>query len=275
LTLVEQPTSTTAPAAVDQTPPSSANGVLVLDDVLWIASLEGGEILAVDAESGTILRRVGAEAGVAGPDDLAVGPDGRIWWTGFQTGVVGAFDPETGVGEVIAEVGEGANPIAFGDDGRLFVARALTGAGFYELDPAGGSDPTLLIEDPGAINGFAVAEDGRVWAPRTGPATTGGIVAIDPDARVVEDLVTGIAGAIALDIGPDGRAYVAAVNPARVEVWDPDTGEVTRFAEPATALLDNLAFGADGVLYVTGFDEPIVSVIQPDGTVTTLTVGEA
>lgn len=270
----DETTTTVASEPVDQTPPASTNGILIIDDVAWVASIPGNEIIAVDLTNGEILRRVGAEAGVVGPDDLDVGPDGRIWWTGFTGGEVGAFDPDTGEGDVVAQLPPGANPIAFGHDGRLFVALAITGEGLYEIDPTGGTDPVLLVEAPGNINGFEVAGDGTIWAPRFGGDGTGEVVSIDPDTGELEVLTDGLSGNIGLAIGDDGRVFVASVGPARVDVWAP-TGDAApeTFAEVPTNGVDNIDIGSDGTLYVTAFDVPQIHVIALDGTVTTLDIG--
>lgn len=264
-----------ATSDVDQTPPASANGILVIDEVVWISSLNGDEIVAIDRATGEILDRVGEEAGVVGPDDLALGPDGRIWWTGFTTGAVGAFDPATGEGEVVAQLPPGANPIAVAPDGRIFVGLAITGEGLYEIDATGESDPELVIAKPGNVNGFDVADDLRIWGPRFGTAGGGEIVAINPDAGEIEVLADGFTANIALAMGPDERAYVASVGPARVEVWDPETGDPPElFATMATTAVDNLAFADDGTLYVSGFDSPTLNVVAVDGSVTTLSIGQ-
>ena len=49
------------------------------------ASMEQA-ILVIDPDTGEILKRLGPEVGVDGPDDLAFGPDGSIYWTDFSQG---------------------------------------------------------------------------------------------------------------------------------------------------------------------------------------------
>ena len=52
-----------------------ANGILFnRNDLLYIASVTGRDIQIMDRESGAILRRMGPEQGVEGPDDLIFGP---------------------------------------------------------------------------------------------------------------------------------------------------------------------------------------------------------
>lgn len=273
----EAAATTTAPVLApldDQTPPEGTNGIRVAaDGTLWIADLDGGQIVAVDPSTGALLARFGADAGVTTPDDLAFDADGRLWWTEFPGGAVGRIDDPTdpdATSEVVAEVGTGANPIAIDDEGRVFVGRTLQGRGLYELDPTAGDAPREVSADPGVINGFDVGRDGRIVAP---VSDTGQVVAIDPETGEVEQVAAGLAFPVSVRWAPEGDLVVLSGAPAAVTRVDPDGGALTPFATPVTAVGDNMAFDADGTLYVTGFDQPTVSVVAADGTVTELAVG--
>lgn len=135
---VHGPATVALPTApVDQASPKGTNGVAWDGQRLWVADLAGGEILAVDPRDGRILGRFGAAQGVTKPDDLAVGPDGAVYWTGFEDGVVGRLGPD-GTSTTLSQVGAGANPIAFGPDDSLYVGRAVTADGLYRIDPRAG-----------------------------------------------------------------------------------------------------------------------------------------
>src|SRR5690606_25035371 len=79
-------TTTTAPGPMeDQTRPASAFGMVHDGAKLWIADFYGGQVLAVDPDSGAILVRYQGDDGVSDEiDDLAIGPDGSVYWTGFN-----------------------------------------------------------------------------------------------------------------------------------------------------------------------------------------------
>jgi sugar lactone lactonase YvrE len=270
-------TETTAPPLApldDQAPPAGANGIRVdADGTLWIADLEGGQIVAVDPATGALVARLGADAGVTTPDDLALDPDGRLWWTEFPAGAIGRIDDPTApdaTSEVVAEIGSGANPIAVDDEGRVFAGRAIQGTGIYELDPSDAAEPREVVADPGVINGFDVGPDGRVYAP---VSDTGEVVAVDPASGAIEVVATGIALPVSVRWAPEGDLVVLSGAPATVTRVDPATGTAEPWATAATAVGDNMAFGPDGTLYVTGFDQPTVSAIAPDATVTEIALG--
>ncbi len=278
-TTTEAPTgddeATVAPLD-DQTPPAGANGIRVgPDGLLWIADLSGGQIVAVEPADGTLVVRLGADAGVTTPDDLAFDADGRLWWTEFPGGAVGRIDdphaPDA-TSETVAEVGSGANPITIDDEGRVFVGRAIEGTGIYELDPSDGDEPREIDPDPGIINGFDVGPDGRIYAP---VSDRGEVIAIDPTTGEIEVVATGLALPVSVRWSPDGDLAALSGAPAAVTRIDPASGATEPWATPATPVGDNMAFTPDGALYVTGFDQPTVSVIATDGTVTELPLGSA
>jgi len=249
---------------VDQAPPKGANGLAWDGQKLWMADLNGGQILAVDPRSGKILGRFGESEGVTGgPDDLAVGPDGAIYWTGFNDGIVGRLGPD-GRGKSIANVGPGANPIAFSPEGKLFVGRAVTAEGLYEVDPTGSTPPRQVSSTTGNVNGFAFGPDGAIYGPRY-EDQKGSVVRIDPASGETTEVVGGLGFVSALKFGPEGKAYVLSSVPKQVLAVDLQTKQAVPYATPATQAVDNLAYDGDGSLVVSGFNEPALSVIPPTG----------
>jgi sugar lactone lactonase YvrE len=258
-------TPTTASGPVDQTPPNGANGIKVDDDGdLWVAVLDGNELLRVDRESGEILQRI-ATPPLAGPDDLVIDADGTIYWTGFTSGEVGAIDPGTGESEELANVGPGANPIALRDDGVLIVGRAVTGSGLYAIDPTGDGVAEPL-DDPGNVNSFSIAPDGTLYAPL---ASTDGGAAVSIDARTGEiiDTIAEIPGIPVALRWHDDQLFVLTLDPAgAVYRVDIEAGTAELFADTGLTTADNLAVDDEGTVYVTGFNQPVIAVFNPDGT---------
>jgi sugar lactone lactonase YvrE len=255
-------TTTTAPLP-NQQPPLSANGIKIDDDGdLWIASLNGGEILRVDPESGEILTRLVMPVD-SGPDDLVFGDDGTIYWTGFTSGEVGRVNPAAGsLPELLGNVGAGANPIALRDDGVLVVGRAVTASGLYTVDTSGEGEPQAL-GDPGNLNSFDIAPDGTLYAPSS---ATGQAVAIDADTGEITEAVAPIPGIPVALRWHDDQLYVLTIEgTSKVYRVDLADRSVELFADTGLVATDNLAVNDDGEVFVTGFQEPIVAVFDADG----------
>lgn len=257
----------------DQTAPVGTNGIVVADDgSLWIADGEGSQIIQVDTATGDIVNRWPTPDG-SWPDDLAFDPDGRLFWTGFESGQIGRIDPSSGDHVIVAEVPPGANPITFTEDGRLLVGLAVTADGLYEIDPEGVTDPVQIVAELGNVNGFDVAADGYLYGPRA----TGEVVRIDTATGEVLDTIAsdmGFSGAVRE--ATDGSLVVLSATPTPT-LWsvDIETGEKTAIAALDTQLVDNVAVGDDGSFYVTTFNRPAVIVVAPDGTTTELPIGTA
>jgi streptogramin lyase len=265
-------TTTEVSEPVDQASPAGANGIKVdADGDLWIAALNSDVILRVDSGSGEVLARFDTPPG-SGPDDLVVEEDGTVYWTGYADGSVGVID-ETEDGEpvqVLANVGQGANPIAMRDDGVLVVGRAVVASGLYAVEPEAGAEPTE-IGDPGAINSFDISPEGVLYGPLPGT----GVVAVDPDTGAVQETIAVPGAAFAVRWFED-QLYVLTLADARATVQRVDvaTGAVEPFGDTGLSVADNLAVAEDGTVYVTGFDAPTVAVLSPEGQLQdTLTVG--
>ena len=262
-----------------------ANGVDIgPDGNLYIGSVLGLEIAVMDKENGTISERFGPEMQVIGADDLVFGPDGSLYWTDILVGEVGRKEPDGTITKQF--VAPGVNPIAFSDDGRLFVALDFLGDGLYELDPNLTEPPRPIIvateANPfplGFFNSFDFGPDGRLYGPLF---AAGLVISVDVDR----------AGDPESDPFADGSAQVLAggfVNPAAAK-FDPDgvltvldqTGEVFKIdiMTGTTTLfttldpgLDNMVFDTDGSLYITNNDQGWVGELLPSGQLRTISPG--
>lgn len=259
--------------APDQSPPKGANGLAFRDGLLWVADLNGGQIVVVDPANGAILARYGKAQGIsATPDDLAVARDGSVWWTGFDTGVVGRISTD-GKSTDMVTTRPGANPITVGPDGSIYVGIAVTGDGLFVIDPAAPDPPREIAPAIGNVNAFAFGLDGALYGPAFSNQE-GKVVRIDVADGKTTDVAKGFPFPDSLRFDASGQAFVLSTLPPRVDRLDLLTGEVTLFATPPTKAVDNMAWGPDGNLYVSGFNEPTITVIDPEGKVLrTLSVG--
>lgn len=235
-------------------PLTGANGIVFDEnDRLYVGSVGGRQIVKMDPNSGRILARFGPDRGFEGADDVALGPDGAIYYTALFTGEVGRIDPD-GSHSTVANLPLGVNPITFSDDGRLFVGLAFFGDALYEVDVAG-VDPPRLINEGLGLNGFDWW-DGCLYAPQMYAGTA---LRIDVETGASAVVAGGFAFPTAVDFDPAGRMYVLDSGAGEVVRVDPDTGDKTVVAtlggDP-----DNMAFDSRGRLFVS--DNSAGSIVQ-------------
>jgi sugar lactone lactonase YvrE len=259
-------------------PLHGANG-LAIDQRgrLIVASGLGCEIVKLDPRTGQILERIGNEVGVS-PDDVAVGPDGEsIYWTDFPTGQVGWLKPDGSFDKQF--VAPGMNPIAFDENGRLFVGQAFAGDGLYELDPETLAvlrtviPPTVFPPFAGQLNGFDFGPDGMLYAPQPFLQK---IVKIDPYSdpatiEVVADL-SAIGHPSSVKFDSRGGLYAEIANTGAIVRVDTVTGAYQVVAQVPSENLDNMVFDARDRLYVSEADGRVFAV-APGGGVRTLSPG--
>jgi sugar lactone lactonase YvrE len=263
----------------------SANGAYVgPDGRLYVASFFGGEIVAFDVDSGEVVRRYGPEAGVVAPDDVTFGPDGSMYWTDLMIGEVGRYAPDGSVTKQF--VAPGVNPITFSPDGRLLVGLCFMGDGLIELDPELIAPPRPIVvaseANPfplGFFNAFDFGPDGRLYGPLYGGDSFIGFDVdscentsqpwVDCDIRV---LASGFHTPVAAKFSPQGVLHALDQWTGELVTLDLVTGERTLVAELGQGL-DNLAFAADGRLFVTNADDGSVVEVLAGGAVRSLSPG--
>ncbi|EYF03901.1 Vgb family protein [Chondromyces apiculatus] len=255
----------------------SANGMAVdASGRLHVASILASEVVQLDPTTGKVLGRIGRDQGIDGPDDITLGPDGSLYWTGLVAGEVGRRTP----GGVVTTqlVSPGVNPITFSSDGRLFVGLVFLDDALYEVDPALTAPPRLIARNWGLLNGFDFGPDGRLYAP---VFSQGRVISIDVDS--CEGATDPYTECDARTEG-DGFFIPAAVkfdSQNRLHVVD-QSGDVFRLdltthqKHLITHLapgLDNLAFDAQDRLYVSSANDGFVVRVRTDGTTRTLSPG--
>ena len=253
---------------VQGTPIHGANGIYFdKNDLLYVASVTGRDIQVMDRESGEILRRIGPEQGVEGPDDLIFGPDGSVYWTSILTGEIGRLSPNgIKTGQMVAP---GVNPITFSQDGRLFTALDFLGEGLYELDPDLKNPPQLLIQTLGFLNAMQFGPGGYLYGPIFNQNK---VVRIDVDARTVTTVADGFGLPVAVKFDSQGRLHALDLQTGEVLRIDTRTGarEVIAHLEPG---LDNLAFDSQGRLFVSHSQDGFIVEVLPGGQVRVVSPG--
>jgi sugar lactone lactonase YvrE len=238
------------------------------DGRLLAGSVVGQAMYQVNLDSGAVTEWIGPPQGMA--DDIEEGPEGRLVWTGFLSGEVYA---RTGDGpvEVIATGLPAANSLAFSPDGRLFVTQVFGADALWELDPSGRTPPRKVAANLGGLNGFDFGADGQIYGPLWYGAK---VVRVDPETGATETIADGFGIPAAVNFDPEGDLHVLDTQRGEVVRVDIATGEKTVVAVLPPSL-DNLAFSADGRLFVSNMaDNAIYEVDRTSGTFRTLVAGQ-
>jgi sugar lactone lactonase YvrE len=246
---------------VNTTPPKSTNGIQWSSGRLWIASLEGSQIVQVDPDSGEIIQGYGPDDGLQPNDDLVLVDGGALVVTEPGLGTVSRFDPKHGR-TVLAEIGSQANGITRCEDGKVFASRESVSGGVFEIDPTG-TEPARLVTDkvPGLNSMACVGDD--LYAPTFFDGT---VIRIQRETGDTEAVAAGMVLASAVHTTPDG-SIVALQDafPARLVKVDLATGRLVELVRLGAMVPDNFAVGPDGTFYVTDFFNAGVVVVSPDG----------
>jgi sugar lactone lactonase YvrE len=249
---------------------SGANGISFgPDGLLYVTSVVGSEMLAMDPETGAVKKRWTPAEGVTGPDDVAFAPDGSYFWTSIMTGEVAGFRPD-GKRIVAGKVTPGVNPLTFSDDGRLFVAECFFDDKLYEMDPAGVKPPRLIRGDLGprcGLNGMDWGPDDRLYGPRW---FLGEIVSLDVDTGEMVTVAKGFKTPAAVKFDSQGRLHVLDTMAGDVIRVEGEKRTVVAHLEPG---LDNFAFDKNDRLFVSSFADGFVVRVEPDGSLKYLSPG--
>lgn len=229
---------------------------------LLASNLLGQTVHSVDLSTGAVSTLVGPPLG--GADDVALGPDGSVYWTGYFTGQLMRRTPD-GKTRVIAKELPGLNSLAFRRDGRFYVTQVGRGDALWEVDPNGKKPPRKILSGPGFLNGFEFGPDDRLYGPLL---MKGQIVRVDVDTGSIETVADGFAmpTAVNFDARRENLYVVDSVRGELVRVRLPSgTKEVV--AKLPTGL-DNLAMGPDDQVYVSNMVDNDIRVVNPaDGSV--------
>jgi gluconolactonase len=155
-------------------------------------------IQRVDPATGEVAYVVTEVAGLTldAPNDLAFGPDGRLWFTDPRgasnparndlPGRIFVLDPATGEGELVVELGPVfPNGIGFLADGTLIWDESFTRRVVALVD--GRQEVLVTLPERHFPDGFCVGADGTLYVA----STYGHCVSVVVDGELVDRLVCG------------------------------------------------------------------------------------
>jgi len=243
---------------------------LVVDDKghLLASNLLGQSVHSIDLRSGAVSTLVGPPLG--GADDVTLGPDGSVYWTGYFSGRLMRRTPD-GKTRVIATDLPGLNSLAFRRDGRLYVTQLGRADALWEVDPQGNKPPRQILSKVGFLNGFEFGTDDRLYGPLL---LKGQIVRLNVDTGDIEVVAEGFTmpTAVNFDARHEHLYVVDAVRGELVRVRLPAGGKEVVAKLPTT--LDNLAISPDDQVYVSNMADNDIRVVNPaDGSIRRLVEG--
>jgi sugar lactone lactonase YvrE len=236
------------------------------DGKFLVGSVLGQTLFEVDPETGAVKDWVAPGAGMA--DDIAIGPDGTVYWTCLLLGEIHARKGDGPV-RVVASGLPGVDSIAFHPDGRLFESQDFAADVLQEIDPAGVKPPRKVLENldtkldgaVGGLNGFQFGKDGRLYGPLW---NKGQVIAIDVDSRAIEPIAEGFR--VPSSVRIDSRGNLWTVDYARGELVrvDAKTHAKTIAAERPNLkpVLDNLAIDKKDRIYISNSADNSIEVYE-------------
>jgi virginiamycin B lyase len=198
---------------------------------------------------------------------LTNGPDGAVWFTGYEDNVthshLGRIAPDGAITE-FADVHDGliAETLTTGPDGALWFTEA--GYGIGRMTTAGVMTTFALPKDPPAVAGcprsITTGADGALWFPLVCQGTIGRLTAADPAS----------AGSFTQFPASDPlRSAYGIVSAADGALWYVlNSGDLGRMALDGTTITvptnnfgsqgadTGIAVGSDGNIWFTAADEP-------------------
>ena len=205
----------------------------------------------------------------AGPEDLALGPDGMIY-TGLADGSIVRVDPATGATTPFAQTDGRPLGLRFDASGHLIVADAARGV----LSVAPNGNVRLLTQSVGGTrfaftDALDIAPDGTIWfsdaSQRWGAETgglldfwearpTGRLLRYDPASGQTAVVLDSLDFANGVAVGPGGEyVLVNETMTARIHrLWlsGPQAGAREIFVEGLPGAPDNLAYDGQGIFWV-------------------------
>lgn len=237
-----------------------------VDPVEW-PSPPPGELVGAWAPNDALAQHVAISTGT-GPEDIAVGPDGR-WFTGIADGRILAIAAD-GTTQMWAQTGGRPLGLAFAKDGSLWVADAR--AGLLRFDSSGALQTTIDTVDDGTevalADELAIAQSGVVWFTDASTRwdvddvtkdalegrATGRILRHDPIAGTTTVELDGLRFANGIVLVPGEESLLVAETFAyrvtRLWIQGERRGRTEVFVDALPGFVDNLSLDDDGTVWL-------------------------
>ncbi len=245
------------------TPPSAlfgANGIQFgTDGRLYVAQAMGNQVTAIDTVTGEHEAIAPNGGPIVGPDDVAFDAQGNMYSTEVMSERVSMRKPNGEVTIVSAGLPSANGVTVFKD--RLFIDEHRPGGGLFELYPYDDRPPRQIAANLSGPNALAGGPDGKLYFPLV---PEGEIWRADPETGELEKVTEGLFHPTAAKFTPAGELVSPQAGNGEVVKIDTETGAQTVIAKVRPGI-DNLAFDADGKLYLSHFVDGGVAEVSMDG----------
>jgi sugar lactone lactonase YvrE len=243
-------------------PPSAlygANGIRVgPDGRLWICEALFGRVSTCDTRTGELATAIPMDGSLLGPDDLAFDASGTAYITDGPR--ISARRPDGTIFTLVDGL-EHPNGITVDADGRLYVDEFRMGGRLLEIDVDSGA-VRVIAEGLDLPNACEKGPDGRIYLQNV---LAGTISAVDVDSGEVELVAEGLRRVSAVKFDPRGRLVASQADAGEVTAIDLATGSRETIARMPHRTIDNIAFDADGTLFVSNYSTGCVLRVAPGG----------
>lgn len=151
------------------------------DGALWYPD-QTGSIGRLDPATGEVRKFAvpGSTMGMPALSDIAIGADGKVWFTEPSVGKVGSVDPATGTVNQMSLPTPDAKPTGMiaGPDGKIWFAETAA-SNIGAIDASGNITEYPLPATLSAPRGLALGPGGKIWYSAPGRGRVG---AFDPAA---------------------------------------------------------------------------------------------
>ena len=199
----------------------------------------------------------------AGSDlqDIALGPDGKLWFTISSTNKIGRITPNGSVVQFSVPSISLLSGITSGPDGNLWFTEYST----YKIGRITPSGSIVEFTIPSHTNPHEITTgpDGNIWFTEFDK-----IGRITPSGSIAEfSIPTDFSSPQGIVSGSDGNLWFVEFNGKKIGRITP-TGIVTEFSLPTGSAPKDIVLGSDGNLWFTGLSSNQIGRITPDGIIT-------
>ena len=214
------------------------------DGELYVAAWYGGEVVAIEVDTGARRTAVEADGALLGPDDVAFDSMGTMYITDVRAGCVSVRAPDGEVA-IFANDLPAANGLTVHGD-RILVDECRDGGRMFELY-RDGRPRRLIASGLPRPNAFAVGPDNLIYFPVVG---LGEIWRVPLEGGEPARVASGLAVPVAVKFDRGGSLLVTQSGNGEVVRISPRSGDKTLVARLHKGL-DNLALTAAGRTFVS------------------------